>query len=273
MKNIRLVVTDMDGCLLHDDKSMPKDLFEVIDDCYNNDIQFAIASGRSYFDLKKQFENKLNKIILICDNGALIYNKGEIIFRNQIKHNEIFDLVEKLRSLRGSIPIYVTETESFIEKNTYMEKQALDLIHKYYSEYKIIDNIKLLNEDIFKITVCHSSGTGQNTLPYLNDFLSSYKVVVSGYNWLDISNLNVNKGNGVKHIREILDVNNEHTVVFGDYLNDIEMFQVSDNAFAVSNANPEIIKLASRIIGSNQEDGVTSTIKEIINDKVKNKSN
>jgi hypothetical protein len=273
MKNIRLVVTDMDGCLLHDDKSMPKDLFEVIDDCYNNDIQFAIASGRSYFDLKEQFKHKLNEIILICDNGALIYNKGDIIFRNQIKHNETFDLIEHLRGLRGSIPIYVTETESFIEKNTYMEEKALDLIHKYYSEYKLIENIKHLKEDIFKITVCHSSGTGEHTLPYLNDFLGDYKVVVSGYNWLDISNINVNKGNGVKHIREILAISNENTVVFGDYLNDKEMFQVSDNAFAVSNANPEIIKIASRVIGSNQEDAVTSTIKEIINYKVKNKSN
>ena len=148
-----------------------------------------------------------------------------------------------------------------------MDESAINLIHKYYSEYEIIDDIINLKKDVCKITICNGSGTEEFTYPHLLDYLEDYKIVVSGFNWLDISKINVNKGNGVKHIRELLNIENEDTVIFGDYLNDIEMFEVSTNAFAVANANPKILELATRIIESNEEDGVTNTIKEIIAQK------
>ena len=272
MENIRLVITDMDGCLLHDDKSLPNDLFQVIDDCFDNDIEFAVASGRSYFDLREQFSSKLEEMILICDNGALIYNKGKIIYRNEMEYENIDGIVGKLRTMTGSIPIYVTETDSYIEKGTVMESRAADLILKYYSDYHLIDDITELRENLCKITVCNASGTMEHAYPHLEEFAGDFKVVVSDFNWLDISAINVNKGNGVKHVRELLNIENRETVIFGDYLNDLEMFKVSQNAFAVANADPEILKLASRVVGSNQEDGVTTSIKEIIKIKSNLKS-
>ena len=45
---IRLIVTDMDGTLLHDDKSMPDGTFALIDALHARGIHFAAASGRQY---------------------------------------------------------------------------------------------------------------------------------------------------------------------------------------------------------------------------------
>ena len=45
-------------------------------------------------------------------------------------------------------------------------------------------------------------------------------------------------------------------ISFGDAVNDIPMFEISDECYAVSNAVDELKALATGIIGSNEDDGV-----------------
>ena len=45
-------------------------------------------------------------------------------------------------------------------------------------------------------------------------------------------------------------------VVFGDGLNDMSMFAVADESYAMANAVHELKKIASAVIDSNNNDGV-----------------
>ena len=47
----------------------------------------------------------------------------------------------------------------------------------------------------------------------------------------------------------------ERVVSFGDAINDIPMFEVSDECYAVENAVEELKSKATGVIGSNEEDG------------------
>lgn len=47
-------------------------------------------------------------------------------------------------------------------------------------------------------------------------------------------------------------------VVFGDNHNDVPLFEVADEAYAVANAVPELRAIATRVIGANDEDAVAS---------------
>ena len=62
---IRLIATDMDGTLLDSKKQLPPDFDVVMRKLYERDILFAVASGRSYATLKKQFEDYLDDIVFI----------------------------------------------------------------------------------------------------------------------------------------------------------------------------------------------------------------
>jgi len=46
------------------------------------------------------------------------------------------------------------------------------------------------------------------------------------------------------------------TVVFGDYLNDLDMFEVAGYAIAMENALPEVKSSANHVISSNVDQGV-----------------
>ena len=48
----------------------------------------------------------------------------------------------------------------------------------------------------------------------------------------------------------------DRLVVFGDSLNDLSMFMVADEAYAMANVCEELKKAATWIIGSNEEDSV-----------------
>ena len=47
-----------------------------------------------------------------------------------------------------------------------------------------------------------------------------------------------------------------HVVSFGDAVNDIPMFEISDECYAVDNAVEELKAIADGVIESNEEDGV-----------------
>ena len=53
----------------------------------------------------------------------------------------------------------------------------------------------------------------------------------------------------------------DRLVVFGDGINDLDMFRIADEAYAVENAVPELKAAATAVIGSNDEDGVAKWLR------------
>lgn len=81
--------------------------------------------------------------------------------------------------------------------------------------------------------------------------------------WLEICPQNCTKAKSILKLKEQLGF--EKLVVFGDSLNDISMFKIADESYAVANAMDELKKIATHIIGSNEEDSVVDLLKERFN--------
>ena len=62
------------------------------------------------------------------------------------------------------------------------------------------------------------------------------------------------KANAVLRLKEYLKA--ERVVVFGDGKNDVDMFEIADECYAVENAVEELKNIATAVIQSNNEDGV-----------------
>ena len=62
------------------------------------------------------------------------------------------------------------------------------------------------------------------------------------------------KSNAIRQLKAHLGC--ERLVVFGDGKNDIDMFQLADESYAVENAAPELKAVATGVIGSNNDDAV-----------------
>ena len=66
--------------------------------------------------------------------------------------------------------------------------------------------------------------------------------------------LKTSKSNAIKQLQAMLDC--EKLIVFGDGKNDIDMFKIADESYAVANAHEDLKKYAKKVILSNEEDGV-----------------
>jgi hydroxymethylpyrimidine pyrophosphatase-like HAD family hydrolase len=54
----------------------------------------------------------------------------------------------------------------------------------------------------------------------------------------------------------------DRLVVFGDGKNDMDMFRIADECYAVENAVEELKEIATAVIGSNMVDGVANWLLE-----------
>ncbi|MCI8560178.1 MAG: HAD hydrolase family protein [Dorea sp.] len=68
------------------------------------------------------------------------------------------------------------------------------------------------------------------------------------------------KANAILKLKELW--NCDKIVSFGDAVNDIPMFQIFDECYAVENAIGELKDMADGIIGNNDQDGVAVWLKE-----------
>ena len=77
--------------------------------------------------------------------------------------------------------------------------------------------------------------------------------IYSGDVWLEIMPKSATKANALAELKRMLDC---RLVVFGDGKNDMDMFEIADECYAVENAVPELKAMATAVIGGNDSDGV-----------------
>ncbi|MCA0293847.1 MAG: Cof-type HAD-IIB family hydrolase [Actinobacteria bacterium] len=84
--------------------------------------------------------------------------------------------------------------------------------------------------------------------------LLSADVYTPGMHWLEIHALDGSKAHGVQRLSELVGI--PYVVAFGDNIQDIPLFELADESYAVANAVPELRAIASAVIGDNDEDAV-----------------
>ena len=68
------------------------------------------------------------------------------------------------------------------------------------------------------------------------------------------------KANAIKQLKELLEC--DRVVAFGDGRNDIDMFELADESYAVQNADEQLKRYATSVISSNDEDGVAHWLED-----------
>lgn len=259
---IKLIVCDMDGTLLNDDKQLPENFWKIEEALHNKNIRFVIASGRQYFNLADVFERIKERCYILAENGAIVMLNDECLYTNPIEKKGMPLLIETGRKIENADIIYSGAKSAYVEND---DKELWDYASKYHKKLELADSLDNVDDDCLKFTMYDRSGSQQNSYAHFKQFEDKFKIAVSGKHWLDINNIETNKGKAVKVLQNKLQISYDETMVFGDYLNDLEMMSAGKYSYAMKNARPEIIVAANfQTEYSNNENGVIRTIKEII---------
>ncbi len=259
---VRLIAADMDGTLLDNDHALPPDFDTVFEELRRRDIVFAAASGRQYFNMLKKLDSYKTDISFIAENGSLVIHDDREIFVQAMDPEVALAQVNAARALPGVYPILCGKKQAYVENNIpeFVEKLSL-----YYDRYAIVDNLlEVRNDEFLKIALCDFEGAERHSYQHFRTKQDMLQVKVSGKIWLDLSHPLANKGRALRILQQTLGVTASETMVFGDYLNDLEMMKEAHYSFAMANAHPEVINASRFRAGSNTEHGVTRVIAQLL---------
>ena len=254
---LKLVVTDVDGTLMNDSCEVPKDIFNLIDSLHYQNIDFAIASGRQFNDLKRIMHGR-DDIYYIAQNGAHIEYKGDILHEEYISESQIRSIIDLAYELK-LFPMFYGETTLYIldSEPTFIQK-----LKKYKVDYTLVQELP------------SNSRFGKISLMSLGDDIDEFKagftqvegisIYVSCKDLIDINMTNTNKGNAISFLQNKLHISPNETVAFGDAENDIPLFKYSTYSYAMDNADDIVKEHANYLAPSNNDEAVVTILREML---------
>ena len=263
--DIRLIAADMDGTLLDDDDELHEHLWPLIGELHRRGIMFCPASGRQYENLRARFEDVTGSVVFVAENGAYVIRDGHEVSSDGVGLEDVRRLVETARELAARGPdigvVVCGKRAAHIERTDPLFRAEVD---KYYLSLEVIDDLTRVDDDVLKVAVFDFGSAEATTAPAFESFRSTHQVVVSGQHWLDVMSPTANKGAGIRALQRALGVGPAQTMVFGDFLNDLEMMDAADYSFAMDNAHPLLRERARFRAPSNVENGVVRTISSVL---------
>jgi Cof subfamily protein (haloacid dehalogenase superfamily) len=256
--DIRLVATDMDGTLLNSKHEVHESFYPAFRRLKEHGIVFVAASGRQYYNLTKTLDLIKDEVIFAAENGSYVMFQGEEIHVQATDPVIVKELIRISENIPDSYPIICGKKKAYVQDD---HPDFINHLKLYFERYEIVDDLQKIDDDQFlKFTLCDLAGSEVNSYPHYKQFEEQLQVKVSGPIWLDISHKKANKGRAMEVIQEKFNVTPEQTMVFGDYLNDLEMLQKAHYSYAMANAHPDVKKIARFIAKSNDENGVVEIL-------------
>lgn len=258
---IKLIVTDMDGTLLDDNHKINDEFWKVLESIKTKGIKFVVASGRQYYNLLENFKKVKEDIIFLAENGSYVVENGNEIFSQTMDIKGVKNLLEVSKKIeRTSIVLCGKKSAYIVDKN----EEFVEQVKRYYHKYEVVDSFDIVEDEILKIAIYDFLGSEENSHKYFTSFEEDYKIIVSAKNWLDIMDLNSNKGIALNEIKKKLNIDYYEVLAFGDYMNDYEMLQEANYSYAMENAHEKVKEVANYIAPNNNSNGVVKVIKEYI---------
>lgn len=262
-KNKTLYVSDLDGTLLNSNQIISGFTAQVINNLIENGMIFTYATARSTYTACPKTSKIKGNFPIIIYNGVFIVNNGtgEKLLSNFFSNEQVYEI----RSVLEVYDIYPI-VYSFIdnrERFSYCIYNMSNGIREFTStrenderKNEITDSIELYKGENFYYTCIDDKEKLLSAYKKLKDKYRCIfsKDIYSGDYWLEILPKGATKANAIIKLKEMLGC--DKVISFGDNVNDIEMFKISDKCYAVENAVDELKECATAVIGSNNDDGV-----------------
>lgn len=249
MENKKLLLFDLDGTLLRDDKTISERTIRALRECRKRGMLIGVSTSRSEQNTLS-FVEELKPDILITSGGALVKYQGEYIYRSG------FSIEDTRRMIAAAGKVCGADCEI-----------TVDTIDAHYWNYKIdpkkqdkswgdsiYTDFKDFRESALKICI---EIFEENQAKQLQELFPECDCVrfSDGY-WYKFTPREATKERAVMEVCAACGISTEEITAFGDDYADIGMLQLCGKGIAMGNAIDPVKQKADLVIGSNEEDGI-----------------
>jgi hydroxymethylpyrimidine pyrophosphatase-like HAD family hydrolase len=227
------------------------------------------ASGRQHATLARSFAGETDGMVVIAENGSYVVRDGVELSSVTISLDGVVGLLHDLRALaRGGAAVGAVvcgKRSAYVERGEPgFDAQFLPEVARYYARLEVVDDLTTVDDDVLKVAIWSPDDVASVVLPTLEPCRATHQVVVSGGHWVDVMSTEATKGAALQRLQAELGVGREETVVFGDYLNDLEMLDAADGSYAMAEAHPDVLARARFRAPSHRDHGVVTVLEQLL---------
>ena len=248
-KKIKIIFFDIDDTLRNSKTGfIPSTIPTVFQQLREKGILTGIATGRGIFGVVPEIK-ALKPDFFVTLNGAYIEDKkGNVIYSNKIARDKVEEYIAWTKEVGIDYGL-VGSHEAKLSRRTEMISQAIDPI---YPDLEV-DPDFYQKEDIYQMWTFEDQGDDL-TLP--ESLASTLRMVRWHEHSSDVVPISGSKAAGVAKVVDQLGLKPENVMVFGDELNDLELFDYAGISVAMGISHEKIKEKADYTTKTLEEDGI-----------------
>lgn len=257
---------DLDGTLLNSDHEISEANLQTINELQEQGHAVILNTGRAYGDVIKIEALQNLEIPIFCVNGSVLFSdKRELLYEATISIETYKELFPILKELGVGILVYTNyggfpstlpplHKKSKEELNTLFEEFNYDEILEK-DQLKIYKLIALTHHDeLEKVEVVKKALEGKFAIAMASSFPNN----------VEITSSEAHKGKALLRYQNMMNLDFEEIIAFGDGGNDLAMFEAATTSVAMANAPLHVQQAADIVTKSNDEDGFAYAVRHLL---------
>jgi Cof subfamily protein (haloacid dehalogenase superfamily) len=260
---IRLVLADVDGTLVTQQKVLTAKTKEAVEKLREAGILFATTSGRPPAGMPTVIKDvNLTTVVAGFNGGVFVTPRLEPIVTRDLPKDAAARALQ-LISEHGLVAWLYTDTVWYVEDPTgpHVDRESRTVgfgpeVTSDYSPY-IGQTAKIVgvSDDHKAVSACEK---------VVQEELGQVCAARSQPYYLDVTHPAANKGSVVNFLSAAYLIPNSSVATIGDMPNDVLMFENSGMSIAMGNASKEVQAQANFVTESNEEEGFAHAIERFV---------
>ena len=262
---IRMVIADVDGTLVTQEKVLTKRAAQAVLSLHEAGIQFSVTSGRPPRGMAMLIDPlKITQPLAAFNGGVLIKPDLKTVVDQKFLPAGVPEKVLEAIENHGLDVWVYTDTEWFVRdpnaahvaREQWTVKFPPTVVKTFAGLLGRVAKIVGVSDDLERVAKCEkdvqqAGGThisAARSQPY----------------YLDVTHPQANKGEVVLSISRLLNTPAAEIATLGDMPNDVLMFEKSGVSIAMGNASSEVQASATYVTSTNEEEGFANAIEKFV---------
>jgi len=246
-----MLVTDLDGTLLHSNKSISEYTVSVFRRCAEAGMKIVFATGRPE-RTAIGFAQAIRPDAVVSNNGAGASVHGQVILRKDVPPAAVTGIMEQLLAVDGIKLSLDYGAYSLTNCEDHAGWGAWNAIFSDLTEYDP-NGVPKISIEAMEPSLLAGVDFGA---------LGCHVYANQGEKWHMVQEKSATKRSAAEAVAAYFGITLADVIAFGDDLNDVGMLRACGTGVAVANAIEEAKAAADFVCGTNDEDGPAHWIEE-----------